>query len=54
MISIIEAREQKPFESFADIKIRVSLLPDPEKAVVRRILLELEGNEKRYLFVKLF
>ncbi len=52
MLSILEARGEKPFENFADIKNRVSLLPDPEKAVIKRILLELEGTEKHSLFVK--
>ncbi|MBI2148512.1 DUF655 domain-containing protein [Candidatus Woesearchaeota archaeon] len=52
MLTILQAREEKLFENFADIKKRVSLLPDPEKAVIKRILLELEGNEKHYLFVK--
>lgn len=52
MLSILEARGEKPFENFADIRSRVSLLPDPEKAITKRILLELEGNEKHYLFVR--
>ena len=53
MLTILEAREQKLFASFSDIKERVKLLPDPEKAVMKRILQELEGNEKHYLFVKI-
>ena len=48
---IIEAREEKPFESFEDLKERVSLIPDPIKTVVKRIILELEGNEKYNIFV---
>lgn len=52
MLSILEAREEKPFESFKDIKERVSLLPDPDKAIIRRIILELEGNEKHCLFIR--
>ncbi len=52
MLEILDIREQAPFKDFADIKARVKLLPDPEKIIVRRILLELEGNEKYYLFVK--
>lgn len=52
MLTILESRDQKPFESFKDIKERVKLLPDPEKAIIKRILLELDGNEKHYLFVK--
>lgn len=52
MWEIIEAREEKPFENFADIKSRVKLMPDPEKTVVKRIISELEGNEKYHLFVE--
>jgi putative nucleotide binding protein len=50
MGAIIEAREVKPFESFEDIRERVKLIPDPEKIVLRRITLELEGKEKYRLF----
>lgn len=52
MWEIIEAREEKPFENFADIKSRVKLMPDPEKTVVKRIVSELEGNEKYHIFVE--
>src|SRR3989339_433014 len=51
MWEILEARKEKPFENFDDIKKRVKLMPDPERAVIRRILKELEGNEKYNLFV---
>ena len=51
MWQILESRDEKPFESFADLKSRVKLLPDPEKAVQRRISQELEGKEKHRLFV---
>lgn len=51
MWEIIQAREEKLFESFADIKTRVKLLPDPEKIIVKRIISELEGLEKYNLFV---
>ena len=54
MLAILDARLDKPFENFDDIKTRVTLLPDPEKAIIRRILLELEGSEKHYLFVRGF
>ncbi len=52
MVAILEARDKKLFESFNDIKIRVKLLPDPERSIIRRILLEIEGLEKHSLFVK--
>ncbi len=51
MWQIIEERKNKEFESFADLKKRVKLLPDPEKSIVRRIMLELEGKEKHMVFV---
>lgn len=51
MWEIIEKREEKPFESFQDIKNRVKLMPDPEQAVVKRILMELRGEDKHILFV---
>lgn len=51
MWEIIEARRDKPFESFDDIKKRVKLMPDPEKSIIKRIMLELGGNEKHRLFV---
>lgn len=51
MWEIVEAKKEKPFESFADIKKRVKLMPDPEKAVIKRILQELEGKEKHRIFV---
>ena len=51
MWQVIETRDEKIFESFADLKNRVKLMPDPEKAVIRRILQELEGSEKHKMFV---
>lgn len=51
MWEIINAREEKKFESFDDIKKRVKLMPDPEKVIIKRIIDELEGKEKHRLFV---
>lgn len=51
MWQIIEARQEKPFESFSDLKNRVKLMPDPEKTIIKRILQELEGTEKHKIFV---
>ena len=53
MWEIIDARDEKPFENFKDIKKRVKLMPDPEKAIIKRIISELSGNEKHRLFVDL-
>ena len=54
MWEIINARDEKSFESFDDIKKRVKLMPDPEKLVIKRILEELGGAEKHRLFVDVF
>ena len=51
MHEILERREEKDFDSFEDIKKRVKLLPDPTKVVIRRIILELKGEDKHRLFV---
>ena len=51
MWEILEAREQKTFADFKDMKDRVKLMPDPEKAVIRRIMQELQGEEKHRIFV---
>ena len=50
MADILAERSKKPFASFTDISERVKLFPDPQKTIVRRILQELEGDEKYYLF----
>ncbi len=49
---ILEAREEKPFESFEDIKNRVKSLPDPKKAVEKRIVEELQERQRFNLFVR--
>jgi len=51
MWEIIKERENEPFKSFEDLKERVKLMPDPEKAIVKRILAELEGEDKHKIFV---
>jgi len=51
MWEIIEERDKKPFESFDEIKSRVKLMPDPENAIIKRVLMELAGEDKYKLFV---
>ena len=51
MWEIIEERDKKPFESFDEIKSRVKLMPDPENATIKRVLMELAGEDKYKLFV---
>jgi len=48
---IIKQRKEKPFESFEEMKKRITNLPDPEKAVEKRIFQELTENERYNLFV---
>ncbi len=52
MEALLRQREEKPFENFADIKARVPTLSDPVAIFVHRIISELEGREKQYLFIK--
>lgn len=51
MWEIIEERRVEPFKSFEDMKTRVKLMPDPVQTIVKRIVSELEGKEKHFLFV---
>ena len=51
MQEILKQRKEKPFESFADMKKRIQNLPDPEKAVEKRIIKELTSLERHNLFV---
>lgn len=50
MQEILKQREEKPFESFVDMKERVQNLPDPEKAIEKRIFQELTNLERYNLF----
>lgn len=46
MWEIIEKRKEKVFDSFDDIRKRVKLMPDPKKAVIKRLLIEIKGEDK--------
>ena len=48
---IINERKKKPFESFEDIKKRIEMMPDPKKTIIKRILMEIKGEDKRRIFV---
>ena len=48
--AILEERNKKLFTSLDDLKTRVSNLPDPKKAIEKRILEEITGKEKYILF----
>ncbi|MFZ5955083.1 MAG: DUF655 domain-containing protein [Nanoarchaeota archaeon] len=50
--AIIEKREEKPFDSFEDIKNRVSNIPNPKKAIEKRIVEELTEIQRNSLFIR--
>jgi len=53
MLEALNEREKKFFESFEDVAKRVKGISEPKKAIVKRIIEELEGPEdKHYLFVR--
>lgn len=52
MREILDKRKEKAFESFEDMKSRIPNLPDPEKAIEKRIFQELTNVERYNLFVK--
>ncbi len=51
MQEILKAREEKEFESLEEMKKRIQNLPDPEKAIEKRIFQELTNIERYNLFV---
>ena len=52
MWAIIKSRRSKRFESFADLRNRVEMLPDPKKMIKNRIIDELKEKDRHRLFVK--
>lgn len=51
MEKLLEEREKEEFESFDDIRERVSTMPDPVDLIIDRIVNELKGETKRKLFL---
>jgi putative nucleotide binding protein len=51
MKEIISKREEKEFESFDDLKKRIPNIPDPKTAIQKRIVQELNKEERHRLFV---
>jgi len=49
--AILEARDEKEFGSFEDIKGRVHNMPSPEKVIEKRIMEELTEMQRHPLFV---
>lgn len=48
MWEILEERKKEPFKSFEDIKTRVKLLPNPKELIIKRILMEIKGEDDKY------
>jgi putative nucleotide binding protein len=48
--SILEERNKKKFDNLDNLKERVPNLPDPRKAIEKRMVEEIIGREKYYLF----
>jgi len=49
---LIQVREEKPFESFEEMKTRLKSIPDPKKAIEKRLLEELTEKQRFNLFIK--
>lgn len=49
---LLQVRAEKPFESFEDIKTRITSIPDPKKAIEKRIMEELLERQRFNLFVR--
>ena len=49
---LLQVREEKPFESFEEMRARMKNIPDPKKAIERRLLEELLERQRFNLFVK--
>ena len=52
LLAILDAREEKRFESFEDMGKRVSLLQDPVKLLTDRVILELRGDSRFYVLAR--
>ena len=51
MWEVLEARKERPFADFEDLRQRVKLLPNPKQVVLKRVLAEIAGKEKHLIFV---
>lgn len=52
MKEILDERKKEPFKSFEDIRGRMESIPDPKKAIEKRLFEELTERQRFYLFVK--
>ncbi|MDE1768192.1 MAG: DUF655 domain-containing protein, partial [Candidatus Micrarchaeota archaeon] len=52
LTAILDARDEKKFESFEDIANRVPLLRDPIKLLADRVISELRGDSRFYILTR--
>jgi len=50
--ALLDARKEKAFVDFDDLKKRVPSIPDPKKAIEKRIIEELTEVQRNNLFIK--
>lgn len=50
--AVLDERDKKAFESLEEIKSRVSGVPDPQKAIEKRIFEELTELQRQNLFIR--
>lgn len=51
MWEIIQERKKKYFDNFENLQKRISMLPNPKKMIVKRIMDELQSKDRHRLFV---
>jgi len=51
MKEILKERDREPFKSFKDIQERISSMPDPAHMIVKRIISELNNEDRYKVFV---
>lgn len=51
LVHVLEERKKEPFKSFEDIEKRVKI-KEPSRLIAERILEEIKGGQKYYLFVE--
>lgn len=52
MHAVLEERKKSAFKDFEDLKKRIPNLPDPKRAIEKRLIQELETMERHNLFIK--
>jgi putative nucleotide binding protein len=52
MHDILDERQKEPFKNFEDVKSRIPNIPDPKRAIEKRIWEEVTGSERHHLFTR--